>query len=945
MSSARHARIPKLCIAAAFLSALSPAPATGQGRPGGATITGQIVEAELRRPIHLATVTLEGTRLSAVTDSLGRYRLEGVPSGPAVLRVQRLGYADFRAHITVSTAGGVLVRDIALATSALEVEGITVTADPSGRARGELGTASVIEEEAIANQSAASLRGVLELVPGIPLAPPDLEGVEQIALRSVATATTSGAAVGGPTAAELASFGTLIILDGVPLSNNANLQRLGPRGDQELRVPSSARGGIDLRRIPATTIERVEVIRGVPSARWGDLIQGAIVVDTRAGEVEPTLGARFDARLAEGSFLAGERLGSPHVLSGTFDAANSQLPRVAGGDVTRVSTQVAHRAALGQDPLGARGPQLTLDTRVDFFQLLADNPEDTVAQPGFSAASRDRGLRLSERARYALGADASISITAALDYTRRRSFVETPRIRGAEPFTDRLSEGRSEGKFVFGEFQSRVDLEGDEWFLYSRMEGDKRARLLGFDHRFRPGLELRREWNTGPGFKFDIEFPPQVSFNGVNGFDRPRRFDQIPPVATSAFYLDDRLVTTLGGAIGVDAQIGLRLDLLHSGTSWFSGIRDAELQPRLNLQLSPAPWLRLRGGWGRVAKQPSVGQLYPAPQYFDLVNVNFFADEPAERLAVLTTFIRDPTDPDLGFSTARKAEVGAEIELGRGTSIGVVAFDERTGGGVGFREDPGFLVRERFQLTDSVLGNGIKPEIIEPAFAFDTVPILIDQPSNNLALENRGIEITARLPELRPLRTRLDVLGAWIRSEFAKDGLDFGVLFNDFQLNENISRVPFWEDPVRIGERLLFTYRLIHHQPALGLVVTATIEHIAIERNESIAGSDTLAFVGFMTREGRLVRVPRGERGNPEFEDIRQPRLAVILPPEDIPADWLLSVQISKTLPRGGRLSFFAFNALDKRGTFTEATQDVRFFPSLRFGVEATIPLESFFTR
>ena len=35
--------------------------------------------------------------------------------------------------------------------------------DPAGRARGELGTASVIGSEAIRNQTAASLAGILEL--------------------------------------------------------------------------------------------------------------------------------------------------------------------------------------------------------------------------------------------------------------------------------------------------------------------------------------------------------------------------------------------------------------------------------------------------------------------------------------------------------------------------------------------------------------------------------------------------------------------------------------------------------------------------------------------------------------------------------------------------------------------------------------------------------------
>src|SRR5690606_29959788 len=100
---------------------------------------------------------------------------------------------------------------------ALEQEAIVVTADPVGRARGELGTASVVGREAIANQVAISLRGVLELVPGVAMTTPGLSGVQQVGLRA---APTTAAAAG-----EFAAFGTLIIVDGVPMSNNANLQR------------------------------------------------------------------------------------------------------------------------------------------------------------------------------------------------------------------------------------------------------------------------------------------------------------------------------------------------------------------------------------------------------------------------------------------------------------------------------------------------------------------------------------------------------------------------------------------------------------------------------------------------------------------------------------------------------------------------------------------------
>ncbi len=34
------------------------------------------------------------------------------------------------------------------------------------------------------------------------------------------------------------------------------------------------------------------------------------------------------------------------------------------------------------------------------------------------------------------------------------------------------------------------------------------------------------ERNPGDGYQFDVEFPPQVTFTGVQGFDRPRTFSE-----------------------------------------------------------------------------------------------------------------------------------------------------------------------------------------------------------------------------------------------------------------------------------------------------------------------------------------------------------------------------------------------------------------------------------
>src|SRR5690606_28709403 len=156
----------------------------------------------------------------------------------------------------------------------------------------------------------------------------------------------------------------------------------------------------------------------------------------------------------------------------------------------------------------------------------------------------------------------------------------------------------------------------------------------------------------------------------------------------------------------------------------------------------------------------------------------------------------------LGFSVARKLEAGFELAASGGeASIGVVAFQDRTAGGVGFRPAPSFLVRDHYSLRDSVIGDGQPTEFVDPPIGADTVPILLDVPANNLTLENRGWEVVARFPELRRLRLRLEAQGAWLDTKMFRDGLDFGVRFNEFQTDASAPRSPYWEGVTNTGVR------------------------------------------------------------------------------------------------------------------------------------------------
>jgi iron complex outermembrane receptor protein len=81
------------------------------------TIEGRVLNADNGRYLNNARVTIAGTNLEALTDTLGQYRLTGVPAGDAKLKVFFTGLAPQEVTVAVA-AGQSVARDLSLSASA-----------------------------------------------------------------------------------------------------------------------------------------------------------------------------------------------------------------------------------------------------------------------------------------------------------------------------------------------------------------------------------------------------------------------------------------------------------------------------------------------------------------------------------------------------------------------------------------------------------------------------------------------------------------------------------------------------------------------------------------------------------------------------------------------------------------------------------------------------------
>jgi TonB-dependent starch-binding outer membrane protein SusC len=245
--SLAHTVVPAIVFLASSASALH-AQATG-------TVTGRVVDAANGQPIAAAQITVNGTTLGRATGEDGRFTLTAVPAGTQVLTVRRIGYQQQSRSVAISASAPVTV-NFSMTTSSVSLAGVVVTATGEERKK-EVGnavtTVSAADfEKAGAGNTQQILQGrstgVTVLQNG---GTPGAGGT--IRLRGVNSITQGNR--------------PLIYVDGIRIFNGNS-----PTG------VSSRQSVSPLNDIPASDIERIEVVKG-PAATtlYGTEASGGVI--------------------------------------------------------------------------------------------------------------------------------------------------------------------------------------------------------------------------------------------------------------------------------------------------------------------------------------------------------------------------------------------------------------------------------------------------------------------------------------------------------------------------------------------------------------------------------------------------------------------------------------------------------------------------------------------
>jgi iron complex outermembrane recepter protein len=225
-------------------------------------------------PLSNASIMVDGTDFRAGSGSGGAYEIRGVPAGRRTLRVRLIGYQSSSATVDVP-AGGEVRHDVTLARSAVQLAPIDVVLGSRARHTAEEELAvpvDVFPAEILEQQGTTETSQILQAVaPSV-----------NFARQSV---TDAGDIVRPFTLRGLSPDHTLVLVNGWRRHQTALVNNF----TYGMGAGSS---GVDLNALPASAIERIEVLRDGASAQYGsDAIAGVVNFVLKEGELAPFVNA------------------------------------------------------------------------------------------------------------------------------------------------------------------------------------------------------------------------------------------------------------------------------------------------------------------------------------------------------------------------------------------------------------------------------------------------------------------------------------------------------------------------------------------------------------------------------------------------------------------------------------------------------------------------------
>lgn len=851
------------------------------GRDSGTYTIKAVILDKTGEPLSGATMQLVQSGLWGISGKDGEVEIRNVPRLPVAYKVSMLGYKDVEGEICLDGKDNVR---ILMEEESLSMREVVVVAQAG---QGGESTTSIIGRQALDHLQATSLKDILQLLPGgVSMKNPSLTSPGQFKVRTLASDDN-------------ATFGAAIIINGMPVSTNANMNTgLG------LSSISSGNSGADLRSIATDDIESVEIIRGVASAEYGDVSSGVMIVNKRIGVSDLNMKARIMPGIMQLHAGKGFDIKSAGSLNISADyARGTSDPRFLTDKYNRGILSLAHRKTL-------LDKTWTLTTNIDLSytgEWKGADPDEPEAMKKFFSSRDAFSLRLSHNGMLKL--DKALARTlkydVALSLSSDRIFNDRLVSVGSGAILDATKDGMYEGTPYPSSYETLSGTKSNPVMYWAKFSDLFYLNVGNMSNRFNVGTEWKIEGNRGIG-----QYDKTPKFKAF-AQDRIRRFCDIPYMNQISAYVEDNVVLTFSERRypNITAQVGVRWTVVQP----WRNERMMALSPRLNIAVNPVRYLSLRLGYGISEKVPSLQDLYPSPDYYDFYNMSVSDGQKSYYLYSTRVFDNKP----VSIKTMRgtKYELGFDVRLDNGMSFSVVGYHEKVSRGFGTdNSEWKTLVFDVWNAAD-VTFTGQKPiyDQQNPSRR-DTVLYNLIRPGNPKSRRNRGIEFDFNFGKINATNTSFYLSGAWSETRSSSSNLGYILPVGEAR-NYGPVYVVYPESSYSFSENRRFsaTLRVVQHIPVIRFIVSASAQCILYEYDHEVSsgtrplgyiyGSEYIKFT-----EDQLDDIEFNFHGYMLKDQIFDTRISNV--PVTWPAIWCLDMRVTKEIGDKAGFSFYANNVL-----------------------------------
>ena len=909
----------KLIFIAFFISGLCSAVFAQTDK---ATVEGVVRDSD-GKPLSFATVVISELGTGVSTDLEGKFRFTGTKGTEYTLNVSYLNHVDKEVKVKAGSPEPLV---IVLEEQSYELAEVVVMADY----KKNQGSTAVINQQALEHIQPTSVADVLSLIPGGLFRESSATGFNRISLRQSGSDDNT-------------SLGMAVVMDGIPQDNDGFRASIPGLSTDEYSDRLGMNRGIDLKTLSTDHIRKIEIVKGISSAKLGNLSSGVIQTTSKIGITPAQLRMKVDPLtkliyLGKG-FRISPKMGYLHTgidYTSVYDDRRDPMSKYS-----RLTGQVTYN-----NSVDVGDKTLFLFFKLSEVYTLNQAKEDELTQD-YNESFRNKYSRTGASFKaqmYDLGKIVdNVEFIASADYTYdlidRNRLVQT-----GTPLPSPLAteEGESEGIYLPSTYYSPFQIENKPLSLLTQLNAESLFETRSFRHKVIYGLSWKRTKNYGEGVMVDMTRPP---YPGNNEYVRPVPNRSIPALSVGAAYAEEQLKHS-NRWFDFELNAGVRFTQMFNLDTKYTELRKLQVEPRINaalsfnIDLAGGKSLRnmFRFGFGQENKLPTLDYIYPDRVYKDMIVLNAYTkqDDPFNHLITYTK-IYDVTNNSLRPNRNTKYEAGWDVEY-EGYSLSLTFFKEHSDRG--FESVAEYSPVRYTRYVDPIDGQpivGRRPEkedyVADPYATFVDMDIV----RNSMKVEKKGLEYLLRFPKIIPLSTTVEINGAYYDTRYSSGApLQYHPAFRDDDRPQPYVGIYRRQDITRqriFNTNLWFNTNI----PRYKMIFTTFFQFIWLNEEMRINGDEYPS--AYFDTDGRMHavddRILQSIKGGHTVwrhyhiykEDFS----------ETLPVSLTVNFKVTKEFSRMIRASFFVNNILDINPLYKNRyNQNVRVWQKSFFGAEMT---------